>query len=137
MWKLMPPFSARIKVEEMVRVLGQNILQTRGYNILAARDAKEALHLAEKHQGPIHLLFTDTIMPGLSGPELAECLAFIHPETKVLHTSGYPDRVKNHPYSKVLSAAFLQKPYTPETLTRKIRDVLASTETHEREAPAC
>ena len=110
--------------EEMVRALGQDILQRHGYTILAAREAMEALQLAEKHQGPIHLLFTDMMMPGLSGPELAERLAFIRPETKVLHTSGYLDRERTQHHSKALSTAFLQKPFTPLTLTRKVHEVL-------------
>jgi signal transduction histidine kinase len=113
-----------VEDEEMVRAVGQDILQRHGYTILAAREAMEALQLAEKHQGPIHLLFTDMMMPGLSGPELAERLAFIRPETKVLHTSGYLDRWRTQHHSKALSTAFLQKPYTPETLTHKIREVL-------------
>jgi CheY-like chemotaxis protein len=113
-----------VEDEEMVRAVGQDILQRHGYTILAAREAMEALQLAEKHQGPIHLLFTDMMMPGLSGPELAERLAFIRPETKVLHTSGYLDRWRTQHHSKALSTAFLQKPYTPEALTHKIREVL-------------
>ncbi|MGH7206263.1 MAG: response regulator [Nitrospiraceae bacterium] len=122
-----------VEDDEMVRALGLTILQLRGYTILEARNAKEALHLAEEHQGPIHLMLTDTVMPGLSGPELAERLASIRPETKVLYTSGYTDKVKTH-HLMALSAAFLQKPYTPETLTRKIREVLNSSQepTHPR-----
>jgi CheY-like chemotaxis protein len=113
-----------VEDEEIVRALGQDILQRHGYTILVARNALEALQLAEKHQGPIHLLFTDMMMPGLSGPELAERLAFIRTDTKVLYTSGYLDRVRSQLHSKTLSTAFLQKPYTPETLTHKIREVL-------------
>ena len=123
-----------VEDEEMVRAVGQDILQRHGYTILAAREAMEALQLAEKHQGPIHLLFTDMMMPGLSGPELAERLAFIRPETKVLHTSGYLDRWRTQHHSKALSTAFLQKPYTPETLTHKIREVLGPPRTHALEA---
>jgi CheY-like chemotaxis protein len=117
-----------VEDDEMVRALGQTILQLRGYTILEARNAKEALHVAEEHQGPIHLMLTDTVMPGLSGPELAERLASIRPDTKVLYTSGYTDKVKTHRHLTALSAAFLQKPYTPETLTRKIREVLNSSQ---------
>src|SRR5437867_3431955 len=115
-----------VEDDETIRAVGQTILQMHGYTILQARDAKEAIHLAEKHQGPIHLLFTDVVMPGLSGPELAECLTSIRPDTKVLYTSGYTDKVRTQHNLMGLSNAFLQKPFTPETLTRKVREVLDS-----------
>jgi CheY-like chemotaxis protein len=115
-----------VEDDERVRAIGQTILQTHGYTILEARNAKEALHLARKHQGPIHLLLTDVVMPGLSGPELAESLTSIRPDTKVLYTSGYTDKVRAHHTLIGRSNAFLQKPFTPETLTCKVREVLNS-----------
>ena len=115
-----------VEDDETIRAVGQTILQRHGYTILKAGDAKEALHLAGKHQGPIHLLFTDVVMPGLSGPDLAECLTSIRPDTKVLYTSGYTDKVRTQHNLMGLSNAFLQKPFTPETLTRKVREVLDS-----------
>ena len=115
-----------VEDDETIRAVGQTILQRHGYTILKAGDAKEALHLAGKHQGPIHLLFTDVVMPGLSGPELAECLRSIRPDTKVLYTSGYTDKVRTQHNLMGLSNAFLQKPFTPESLTRKVRAVLDS-----------
>ncbi|HKW85844.1 MAG TPA: ATP-binding protein, partial [Nitrospiraceae bacterium] len=115
-----------VEDDERVRSIGQTILQRHGYTILEARNGKEALHLAREHQGPIHLLLTDMVMPGLSGPQLAECLASIRPDTKVLYTSGYTDKVRTHHNLIDLSNAFLQKPFTRETLTCKVREVLNS-----------
>jgi len=123
-----------VEDEDIVRALGQDLLQRHGYTVLAARHAMEALQLAQKHQGPIHVVLTDMMMPGLSGPELAERLAFIRPDTKVLYTSGYLDRARTQLHSKTLLTAFLQKPYTPETLTHKIREVLGSANALKRAA---
>ncbi|MEW6245990.1 MAG: response regulator [Nitrospirota bacterium] len=115
-----------VEDDEMVRVLTRTILQMRGYALLEARNAKEALHLAEEHSGPIHLLLTDTVMPGLSGPELAERVASVRPDMNVLYMSGYTDKAMAHDYGREPRPAFLQKPFTPEALARKVREVLDS-----------
>jgi YesN/AraC family two-component response regulator len=74
--------------------------------------------------GPIHLLITDVVMPQMSGPEVADKLAELRPEAKVLYMSGYPD----HPVFKKgevnLETNFLQKPFTPVNLAQKVREVL-------------
>jgi PAS domain S-box-containing protein len=107
-----------------LRILARRILERNGYRVLEASNGDEALQICEQHQGAIHLLLTDVVMPGISGPALADRVALLHPATRVLYTSGYTDDAIVQ--RGVLSAgtAFLQKPYTSETLARKVRDVL-------------
>ena len=83
------------------------------------------MEVSERHDGPIHLLLTDLVMPRMSGGELAQRLAASRPETKVLYTSGYVDDRSADSSLRLSSTAFLQKPYAPEKLARKVRDVLA------------
>jgi PAS domain S-box-containing protein len=117
-----------VEDDEMVRILTRTILQMRGYALLEARNAKEAIHFAEEHNGPIHLLLTDTVMPGLSGPELAERVMSVRPDAKVLYMSGYTDKAMALSGGRDPRTAFLQKPFTPEVLARKVREVLDSPE---------
>ena len=81
-----------------------------------------------KHLGPIHLLLTDVAMPQMSGPEVAEKLAVVRPEIKVLYMSGYPDHPVFEQGGVKRDTAFLQKPFTPNVLTQKVRDVLDARE---------
>jgi PAS domain S-box-containing protein len=107
-----------------VRVVTRQVLDRLGYTVLEAPDGKVALHLATKHHGPLHLLVTDVVMPELGGRHLAEQLRALRPELRVLYVSGYTDdAVVRH---GVLEAgtAYLQKPFTPEVLARKVREVL-------------
>ncbi|MCA1957455.1 MAG: PAS domain S-box protein [Nitrospira sp.] len=107
-----------------VRGLVQETLRMNGYHVLVARHGIEALLVGTKHVGPIHLLITDVVMPQMSGPEVADKLAELRPEAKVLYMSGYPD----HPVFKKgevnLETNFLQKPFTPVNLAQKVREVL-------------
>ena len=107
-----------------VRAVTRQVLDRLGYAVLEAPDGKAALHLATRHRGPIQLLLTDVVMPELGGRQLAEQLRSLRPELKVLYVSGYmDDAVVRH---GVLEAgiAYLQKPFTPDTLARKVRAVL-------------
>jgi two-component system cell cycle sensor histidine kinase/response regulator CckA len=113
-----------VEDEESVRKLIHSILQKAGYIVLEAQNGHEALSLCESHTDPIHLLFSDVVMPQMSGPELARRLTSVRPEMNVLFMSGYTDNaVVLH---GVLDAGtpFLQKPFTPAGLTSKVRDVL-------------
>ena len=80
--------------------------------------------LPAKHPGPIHLLLTDVVMPGMSGRELADRLTATHPGIKVLFVSGYPDRGINHSGAFELDTALLEKPFSKNDLIRKVRELL-------------
>ena len=97
-----------------------------GYNVLEARHGVEALEISERHQGPIHLMVTDVVMPQMSGRELAQRLQPLRPDMKVLYMSGYTDdAIVRH---GVLGAgmAFLSKPFTPDALALKINEILGT-----------
>jgi two-component system cell cycle sensor histidine kinase/response regulator CckA len=113
-----------VEDEPAVRLFARKTLDLAGYHVLVAPDGVEALRLAELHTGPIHLLLTDVVMPGMSGRMLAERLCQRRPAVKVLYTSGYTDDAIVRHGVLDASAAFLQKPFSPDTLERKIRDVL-------------
>jgi PAS domain S-box-containing protein len=110
--------------DDAVREVVRGMLETLGYKILEASRGQEALSICQEHQGPIHLLLTDVIMPGMNGQELAENMAALRPETRVLFMSGYTDDVALRPGSLEAGVAFIRKPATREELARKIRDVL-------------
>jgi len=115
-----------VEDQEQVRHVATAILKRSGYHVLVASNAAEAFYLCEEHRGQIHLLLTDVVMPQMSGVELAKRVLLEHPESSVLYMSGYTDdSVVRH---GVLESemAFLQKPFTPETLTMKVREVLNS-----------
>jgi hypothetical protein len=131
-----PPTASRgteivllVEDDDQVRTVSRGILRRSGYQVLEARNAGEALLLAEAQApGTIHLLLADVVMPQVSGPDLAKRLASIHPTMKVLFMSGYTDdNVVRH--GVVRSAiSFVQKPITPEMLTAKVREVLDATD---------
>jgi PAS domain S-box-containing protein len=107
-----------------VRAAARQILERYGYTVLEAPSGKDALNIALKRLAPIHLLLTDVVMPEMSGRELAEHFFELRPSAKVLYMSGYTDdAVVLH---GILSAdiAYLQKPFSPATLARKVREVL-------------
>jgi len=113
-----------VEDDHNLRNLALKALQGYGYRALEAQDGEDALRVSGSHEGPIQLMLTDVVMPRMSGRELAERLQPLHPEMKVLYMSGYTDNaIVNH---GVLDSeiAFLQKPFTPERLARKVREVL-------------
>jgi CheY-like chemotaxis protein len=109
-----------VEDQPQVRQLTCSILRQFGYQILEASCGEEALCLAETHAGPMHLLLTDVIMPGMSGLELADRLKSLRP-TPILFMSGYSDLTEAVHDSGV---RYIQKPFTPDTLVRTVREVL-------------
>jgi PAS domain S-box-containing protein len=113
-----------VEDEPAVLALSRRALEAQGYVVLAASDPSAAMRLVELHGGTIHLLLTDVVMPGLSGRVLADRLAARRPGIRVLYMSGYPgDAVVQHGELPP-GSAFLQKPFSPDALARKVRDVL-------------
>ncbi len=113
-----------VENEDVVRGLACQILRGNCYTVLEAQDGKRALQICEDHDGPIHLLVTDVVMPGISGRRLADHLVSLYPKIKVLYTSGYTDdAIVRHGILEP-ETAFLQKPFTLDTLARKVREVL-------------
>jgi two-component system cell cycle sensor histidine kinase/response regulator CckA len=103
-----------------------HVLTKRGYNVLEASDAEEALRIFNQRAADIHLVLTDMVMPKMSGRELGERLARIRPETKVIYMSGYTDDVLVRTGALGPGMAFLQKPLRPEVLAAKVRETLDS-----------
>jgi CheY-like chemotaxis protein len=113
-----------VEDEPGVRNLVRDTLKEDGYIVLEAANSAEALLLSGQHTGPIHLLLTDVVMPGLSGRQLAERLLPLRPELKVLYMSGYTDdAIVRHGVLEP-GVAFLHKPFAPQMLTHKVREVL-------------
>jgi CheY-like chemotaxis protein len=118
-----------VEDEASVRRLALVSLQMHGYNVLTATDGRDALHVVQLHRGSIDLLLTDVIMPNMSGPELADILRARFSTLRVLFTSGYTDdSVVRHGLLEI-NDAFLQKPYTPRMLARKVRQLLDEKQT--------
>ena len=113
-----------VEDEEEVRKLAVRVLERQGYKVLAARDGDEALLICEGHQDPIHLMLTDVVMPGMNGHELAERLESLRPRMKVLYMSGYTDNAIVLHGVLVEGVNYIQKPFTVDALTKKVREVL-------------
>jgi PAS domain S-box-containing protein len=112
-----------VEDEDAIRALAREVLRRHGYVVLEARHGVDALRVAERHLDAIHLLITDVVMPHLSGRELADRLAPIRPTMKTLFMSGYTGHSLRHD-DVPTGASFLQKPFTPEILARRVRHIL-------------
>jgi two-component system, cell cycle sensor histidine kinase and response regulator CckA len=113
-----------VEDEARVRKLIVDVLTARGYRVLEATRGEEAIKLCKTHQGEIDLAVVDVVMPELSGPELVRQIAPLRPGARVLYISGYTDEAIVHHGIPESGAAFLQKPFLPDALARKVREVL-------------
>src|SRR5262249_35842817 len=113
-----------VEDEPEVRRLVEKLLRLKGYRVIAASSPSEAVALSKRQEAPIELLLTDVIMPGLNGRELARVLAEPRPRMRVLYMSGYTDAAMSQQGILPPGTAFLSKPFTPEILARKVREVL-------------
>jgi len=113
-----------VEDQDEVRKIAQQALRRYGYHVIEAANAGEALLACEQHPRKIHLLLTDVVMPMMSGREIAERLVQIRPELKVLFMSGYTENAIVHHGILESGIAYLQKPLVPESLARRVREVL-------------
>jgi PAS domain S-box-containing protein len=113
--------------EANLRYLARQFLEKQGYRVIEAADGAIAMQIAVAHEGVIHLLLTDVIMPGMNGRELAQRISEIRPNTKVLYMSGYTENVIGHNGTLDADVRLLQKPFTLRDLKSKVREVLDST----------
>lgn len=115
-----------VEDSDVVRELTVRVLRERGYTVLSASDGSEALAAAAAHEGHIDLLITDLVMPGMSGATLGSRMASLIPGIKVLYVSGYLDRGGSAQELVNPSAAWLRKPFPPQELARKVREVIGA-----------
>ena len=114
-----------VEDEEAVRGLTRLLLQERGYRVLEAGDADEALRISAAHQETIHLLVTDVVLPGMGGRVLAEQLLTMHPEMRVLYVSGYlDDEIVRHGVLQE-QASLLEKPFTADDLLLRVQETFS------------
>jgi two-component system cell cycle sensor histidine kinase/response regulator CckA len=113
-----------VEDEEPLRAMTRDVLLQSGFEVLEADGGLQAMERAQRHHGPIHLLLTDVVMPGLNGVALAEKLAALHPEMRVLYMSGYTDYAVGRNGILEAGVHLIAKPYTRETLLSKIHAVM-------------
>jgi signal transduction histidine kinase/CheY-like chemotaxis protein len=115
-----------VEDQKDVRQLVARSLNAYGYRVLVTANAEEAIACAQAHDGRIHLLLTDVVMPGMDGKELAARLAKLQPDIRVLYMSGYPESAIAHKGILDPGIEYIQKPFTPDALAARIRDMLKS-----------
>jgi CheY-like chemotaxis protein len=113
-----------VEDDDLVRACILQFLQEQGYTVLETDSPEEALMICKEYRGSIHLLVTDVVMPGMGGHQLAERAIEFRKGMKILYISGYPSDVAADHGIMESRVPFLQKPFTPDTLARKVREVL-------------
>jgi PAS domain S-box-containing protein len=113
-----------VEDEQAVRQVAREVLEEHGYRVLDARSGEEAIRICETHVGPIHLVVSDLVMPGLSGHDVVERIGALRPTTRVLVMSGYSERTVTIRTPLKAGIHFIGKPFTSEALLRKVREVL-------------
>jgi NO-binding membrane sensor protein with MHYT domain/nitrogen-specific signal transduction histidine kinase/CheY-like chemotaxis protein len=115
-----------VEDDATVRQLAERALRAHGYHLLVAANAEEAMAASQHHAGPIHLLLSDVVLPGTSGPKLAARLAAIRPDIRVLYMSGFTENAIVHHGVLDPLTEFVQKPFTPPALAAKVRQALVA-----------
>jgi len=118
-----------VEDEANLRYLARQYLEKQGYRVIEAADGAVAMQIAVAHEGIIHLLLTDVIMPGMNGRELAQRISEIRPNVKILYMSGYTENVIGHNGTLEAGVRLLQKPFNLRDLKSKVREVLDATPT--------
>jgi CheY-like chemotaxis protein len=104
--------------------MARELLEGQGYTVLAAADSQEAMRICNRHPGPVDLLLTDLVLPTASGNELARRLQGLRSQIRVLFMSGYPAETIVERGVLEPGAVFLEKPFTPDALAKKVRHAL-------------
>lgn len=117
-----------VEDDDAVRQVVASVLSEYGYNVLSARNGLKAMELFRAHGDKVDVLITDTVMPGISGPQLALQLSRQRPALPVLFVSGYADRAMDQAIGQFPNARFLQKPFTLAVLARRVRELLDSSQ---------
>jgi CheY-like chemotaxis protein len=112
--------------DDAMRTVMCGMLKHDGYSVLDARLSSEALLISVRHQGPIHLLIADVMMPGVTGPEFAQKRESLLGKMKILYVSGNPIEVVQEKFQNNAPGAFLQKPFPPDTFLETVRHLLDS-----------
>jgi PAS domain S-box-containing protein len=115
-----------VEDQAAIRMLLEDVLTEAGHQVLASPDGRGALELAREYTGVVDLLITDVVMPEMSGPDLASQMALLRPSVIVLYMSGYTDHAMLHRGAIEQGAAFLQKPFLPDSLLSKIDELLSA-----------
>ena len=118
-----------VEDEEIVRELVCQVLSEHGYDVLCAPNGAEAMQMSADHRGRIALLVTDVVMPQMGGLELSRRLTALRPDLKVLYVSGYSEDDMNEQGVLSPDVEFLEKPFTPQAITKKVREILTGSPT--------
>jgi two-component system cell cycle sensor histidine kinase/response regulator CckA len=110
--------------QDRIRTVTRMLLEAHGYQVLEADGGESAMRVIEAMTSPLHLVLTDIVMPGLTGPQVAELLLARYPSLPILFMSGFTDDVVIRQGIQASSANFLQKPFTASTLAKKVREAL-------------
>ena len=113
-----------VEDDDGLRKFAQKVLQQHGYKVLDAENGEDALRVSEEHDGQIDLMITDVVMPKMGGKEAADRLQPLYPQMKVIYMSGYTDNAIVEHGVLAPGLSFLQKPFTPESMARKVREIL-------------
>lgn len=113
-----------VEDSKLLARVARDFLVNEGYTVLMASSSQEAIDIASNFQAPIHLLLTDVVMPDMGGGQLAEVLLTKWPEMKVLYMSGYTNGILSEQAIRAENVAFIEKPFSQEALSRKVRQAL-------------